>query len=76
MSHTVEIAGDDWEIQKMCKDVQDYELVLEKQKNDWECEQKRTSWKWIVSYHGTIVASGSSNTQEEAGQKAVANVPE
>lgn len=76
MSHTVKLAGEDWEIQKICKGVGDYELSLEKQKTDWECEQARQSWKWIVSYHGTIVSSGSSSTPEEACVRATENVPE
>ncbi len=75
MSHTVNFAGEEWEVQKICKDINDYELSLEKQKTDWECEQKRQSWKWIVSYHGTIVASGSSSTPEEASVRATENVP-
>lgn len=65
----------DWQIQRICTDVQDYELTVEKQKDEWTCDQKRESWKWVVSYHGSIVASGSVNDSEEAMQKAVANVP-
>jgi hypothetical protein len=70
-----ETTNQTWEVQKMCSDVKDYELTIEKQKTDWECEQKRESWKWAVSYHGSIVASGSVNSSEEAMEKAVANVP-
>ncbi len=76
MSHVVKISGNDWEIQKMCKDVNDYELVIERQKTDWQCEQNHECWKWLVSYHGSIVASGASNSQDEASEKAVSNVPE
>ncbi len=70
-----EMRDDVWEVQKMCTDVKDYELSIEKEKVDWECEQKRMSWKWVVSYHGSIVASGSVNSVEEAQAKAIANVP-
>lgn len=64
-----------WQVQKMCVDVEDYELVIEKQKTDWECEQKRESWKWSVSYHGSIVARGSVQDADEAMTQAYANVP-
>jgi len=70
-----ELRDDKWQVQKMCLDVKDYELSIEKQKRDWECEQKSESWKWSISYHGSIVASGSVNSVEEAQEKAIANVP-
>lgn len=70
-----DLKGHEWQIQKMCTDVKDYELIIEKEKTDWECDQKRQSWKWIVSFHGSIVASGSVNSPAEAQEKAVANVP-
>ncbi len=75
MTNAIEISGEEWEIQKICKDIKDYELVIEKQKTDWQCQQKRQSWKWLVSYHGSIVASGSCNSPAEACQRAVSNVP-
>jgi hypothetical protein len=69
------VTDENWQIQKLCTDIQDYELIVEKQKTDWACEQKRESWKWIVSYHGSVVSSGSVNSQEEAQNQAVANLP-
>ncbi|MAS88108.1 MAG: hypothetical protein CMH30_09070 [Micavibrio sp.] len=35
----------EWQVQKLCTDVKDYELSIEKQKTDWQCEQRRESWK-------------------------------
>lgn len=67
--------GCKWHVQKMCIDIDDYELSIEKQKTDWECSQKRESWKWIVSYHGSVVSSGSVNTPEAAQEMAIANMP-
>ena len=67
---------DDWQAQRLCIDVSDYELVVEKQKQHWNCEQTNESWKWSVIYHGASVASGSVNDLEEAKQRALANVPE
>lgn len=71
----LQINDDSWQVQKMCTDVKDYELSIEKQKTDWECEQRRESWKWSVSYHGSVVASGSVNSAQEAKIQAAANVP-
>ena len=65
----------EWQVQKLCTDIENYELVIEKQKSHWNCEQKRESWKWYISYHGSIVAAGSVNNIEEAKIKAEANVP-
>lgn len=65
----------EWQTQKLCTDIGDYELIVEKQKRDWECDQSSESWKWNVIYHGSIIASGSVNDVEEAKQKAEANVP-
>ncbi|MBL4803569.1 MAG: hypothetical protein JKY71_01785 [Alphaproteobacteria bacterium] len=77
MSSLTEItkADHDWQVQKICTDIDDYELVVEKQKSDWECTQKRESWKWLISYHGSVVASGSVNSPDEAMRLAVANMP-
>ncbi len=64
-----------WTVQKMCTDIDAYELIIEHEKNNWNCEQKRESWKWIVSYHGSIVARGSVNSLEDAKVFAINNVP-
>lgn len=65
-----------WEPQKICTDVGDYELIAEKLKNSWKCEQTSESWKWSVIHHGMIVASGQVNDMEEAKIRAKANVPD
>ncbi|MBI1301921.1 MAG: hypothetical protein GC137_09735 [Alphaproteobacteria bacterium] len=71
----LQINNNDWLVQKMCTDIEDYELSVEKQKTNWECKQTRESWRWIVSYHGSVVASGSVNSADEAKEKALASVP-
>ncbi|HPF46999.1 MAG TPA: hypothetical protein PK690_09040 [Emcibacteraceae bacterium] len=65
----------EWEVQKVCTDIGDYELTIEKQKTEWACEQNFESWRWAASYHGSIVSSGSENSLEEAKHKAVMNTP-
>ncbi len=67
--------NNEWIIQKSCKDVGDYELVVERQKTNWNCEQKNESWKWSISYHGSIVSSGAVQSVEQAKKTAEANVP-
>lgn len=64
-----------WIAQKLCTDIGEYELVVEKQKKNWECSQEIESWKWMTVYHGSVIASGSVNDMEEAKIKAEANVP-
>lgn len=64
-----------WETQKLCTDVNNYELVVEKQKSMAQCSQNRESWKWIVSFGGAIVSTGSVNNLQQAQELAIANVP-
>lgn len=64
-----------WQTQRLCSDVGEYVLIVERQKRSWECEQRMESWKWSIVYHGTIVASGSVNNVEEAKKMAEGNVP-
>lgn len=65
-----------WVVQKLCSDIEDYELTIEREKNSWHCEQARESWKWRVAFHGSVVASGSVNDLELAKAQATANVPQ
>lgn len=64
-----------WQVDKICTDVNNYELSVERQKTSFHCTQKRESWKWFISLHGTIIASGSVNNFDEAKQRAIASVP-
>lgn len=64
-----------WQTQKLCTDIGSYELVVERQKAQQQCQQNRESWKWAVNYHGAIVASGSANEEEAAKELAIANTP-
>lgn len=69
------VEKNEWRVQKICTDIENYELSVEKQKTHWECDQKRESWKWTVSYHGSVVSAGSVNSLEEAKTHALINVP-
>ena len=65
-----------WNMQKACKDVHEYELLVEKQKTTHHCEQKNDTWKWSINYHGAQVASGNANGLDAAQKMAEANVPQ
>jgi len=64
-----------WQVQKVCTDINSYEITVEKQKNHWKCEQARESWKWSIAYHGSIVATGVHNDLEAAKEIALQSVP-
>lgn len=64
-----------WQTEKLCTDDGHYELTVEKMKTDWHCEQKSTSWRWNVSYHGAVVAQGTAYDEELARKMAEKNVP-
>ncbi|MBU0859049.1 MAG: hypothetical protein KJ667_03850 [Alphaproteobacteria bacterium] len=66
----------DWTVHKACTDINDYELIVERQKSHSGCEQRREAWKWMVAIHGSVVASGVAAEMDKAQQIAVANVPQ
>lgn len=64
-----------WQIQKMCTDINNYELVIERQKSSWHCEQSVEAWRWTVAYHGAVVSQGSAGDESQARALAEKNVP-
>ena len=64
-----------WMPQRLCTDIHDYELIVEKQKSSWNCEQKVESWRWNVAYRGAVVAQGQAKSMEDAQILAEKNVP-
>ena len=65
-----------WVVEKACTDVAEYELVVEKQKSQWQCDQSRESWSWRINRHGMIVAQGVMSSREAAQEAAQANLPQ
>ena len=47
-----------WQAVRHCTDYGDYELVVEQQKCQWQCEQKTGAWLWRINYHGAITGQG------------------
>jgi len=64
----------DWEIQRICTDVGEYELLIEKLKQRWDCDQRLESWKWSIVRHGAVVDSGVVFDIEEAKKQALSKV--
>ena len=64
-----------WQTQKLCTDINHYELVVERQKSSWHCEQRHESWRWSVAYHGAVVAQGQAPSEDDARVLAEKNVP-
>lgn len=65
-----------WQAQKLCTDIDNYELIVEKQKANWHCQQTVESWRWSVSYHGAVVAQGLAADEAQARIFAEKNVPQ
>lgn len=65
----------EWNIQKLCADVGDYELVVELQKRTWECDHTIEEWKWGIVHMGIILSNGCAIGLEEAQRLALLNVP-
>lgn len=64
-----------WQPQKLCTDINDYELIVEKQKASWHCAQTVESWRWSVAYHGAVVAQGTAKDEVQARLLAEKSVP-
>lgn len=64
-----------WMVQKLCTDIDNYELIIERQKASWHCEQKLETWRWNVSLHGAVIAQGTASDEDQAKKFAEKNVP-
>jgi hypothetical protein len=65
----------EWQAEKMCAAAGDYDLLVERFKNGYECEQSTHSWKWRVIRSGVVIAQGTGPDLEAAQKLAEANVP-
>ena len=65
----------EWQPEKMCSTAGDYNLLVERFKNGYECEQTRDTWKWRVIHSGVVMAQGTTTDIETARQMAESNVP-
>ena len=64
-----------WKAEKMCSLIGDYDLLIERFKHGYHCEQRSGTWKWRVIHSGIILSQGTSDNIESAQKMAESNVP-
>ena len=65
----------DWQPEKMCSTAGEYDLLIERFKQGYQCEQKNDTWKWRVIHSGVILSQGTAPDIEAAQKLAETNVP-
>lgn len=65
----------EWKPEKLCSSKDNYELLVERFKNGYECEQNSESWKWRVIHSGVVMSQGVSKDMDAAQKMAEANIP-
>lgn len=65
----------EWQPEKMCSSAGEYDLLVERFKNGYECEQKNDTWKWRVIHSGVVLAQGMTADVESAQKLAESNIP-
>ena len=65
----------EWKAEKLCSYRGEYELLIERFKNGYECAQKSENWKWRVIHSGVILSQGNATNMEGAQELAEANIP-
>ncbi len=65
----------DWQPEKMCTTAGNYDLLIERLKHGYQCEQTSDTWKWRVIHSGVILSQGVAPNIESAQKLAESNVP-
>lgn len=65
----------EWQPEKLCSTAGDYDLLIERFKNGYHCEQSTNSWKWRVIHAGVVMSQGTAPGLEDAQKMAESNVP-
>jgi len=65
----------EWQPEKMCSTAGDYNLLVERFKNGYECEQASDTWRWRVIHSGVVISQGTSIDVDTARKMAESNVP-
>lgn len=65
----------EWQPEKLCSTSGDYDLLVERFKNGYQCEQATDTWKWRVIHSGVVLAQGVSADADAARKMAESNVP-
>lgn len=65
----------EWKPEKLCSSKNNYELLVERFKNGYECQQSSESWKWRVIHSGIVMSQGVARDMDAAQKMAEANIP-
>lgn len=65
----------EWQPEKLCSVSGGYDLLVERFKHGYQCDQNTHSWKWRVIHSGVVLSQGMSDDMEAAQRMAEANVP-
>lgn len=65
----------DWQPEKLCSTVGDYDLLIERFKNGYHCEQASDSWKWRIIRSGIVISQGTAADIDAAQKLAESNIP-
>ena len=65
----------EWKSEKLCSQLGEYDLLVERFKHGHHCEDQSESWKWRVIHSGVVLSQGTSPDQETAQKMAESNVP-
>lgn len=64
----------EWTPEKLCTTVGDYDLMVERYKHGYHCNQ-HAGWKWRVIYSGVVLSQGTSEDAEAARKMAESKIP-
>ncbi len=65
----------EWQPEKMCSTAGEYNLLVERFKNGYECEQVHDTWRWRVIHSGVVLSQGTAANLDTARELAESNVP-
>lgn len=65
----------EWKAEKLCSSSGDYDLLVERFKHGYHCEDQSESWKWRVVHSGVVLAQGTSGNMDAAQKMAESNLP-
>lgn len=65
----------EWQPEKMCSSKGEYDLLVERFKNGYHCEQTNQSWKWRIIRSGVVISQGVSDNLDTARKMAESNLP-
>ena len=65
----------DWQPEKLCTSSGEYDLIVERFKNGYECDHAHHGWRWRVIHSGVVVAQGNSVEMNDAQKMAESNIP-